>query len=218
MNEDFNKKMNQYISKKLESESASSKESIWNRLDINDVVTPPSSRIWKMISAVLLLLLLQVSALYFCNESNRTNQIPLSVVQDEVLSKSNHLLDENNKLKNNYTLLKDSLIFLKNKLDMQGANNVQSITYKDRLIYKKDTVYIKSDPIIKYKDIIVRDTIYTQEPPIEQLMASTESKMTEEKSRRRNVVLFDLRNQVNYNTQNNKEESKASVKFSLNAK
>jgi len=221
MNEDFNKKMGQYISKRLESESDSSKELVWNRLNINETVTSSSSKRWALISAILFLLLLLMSGLYFCNKLNserpsNSDEKPVAIIKDNSLRTFDHVVDENKRLKSTLSKLKDSLTLLTNQIDIQESKIEQNIIYKDRLVFQKDTLYIKSEPIIKYKNIIERDTIYLQEPPVEQPMASVDPDIIDEKNRRRNVVLFDLRNQVEKDTPS-KEESKATITFSLNS-
>lgn len=198
--------------------SIDNKDIIWDKLDINKPVATTSSKLWQIISAILFLLLLLGTSLHIASDKE-TNEVNYNnVVMHEKSSELKDLKNHNVKLIDSVALLNEELTQLKKQLELQVPEKNDIIIYRDRIINKTDTVYIKREPITIYKDIVVTDTIYIEEPAAaKELLTNIESETQEERKYRRNVVQFDLRNQKD-DTSESTHKGKSTISFGLNSK
>ena len=209
MKEKFKKLINDQLDNDAANHHANSKENVWEKLDINQQVTPHSSTFWKLLSAILFLLLLIGSTLYFySNQSSTDNRIDKVIVQEDA-SQLQKLIKDNKEMASNNNLLNKEIDQLKSQLEILASQNNERIIYKDRIINKNDTIYIKTEPITIYKDIVVTDTIYITElnsnlPELHNIIASKE----ESSKRQSRQVKFDLRNQATAEVSNETETNK----------
>jgi hypothetical protein len=216
MKEKFKKLINDQLDNDAANHHANSMENIWEKLDINQQVAPHASTFWKLLSAILFLLLFIGSILYFYSNQNSTDNRIKKVFVQEDASQLQRLIKDNKEMASNNSLLNKEIDQLKSQLEILASQNNERIIYKDRIINRNDTIYIKTEPITIYKDIVVTDTIYLHEPIAEELIASAETETQDERNYRRNSVQFDLRNQGGNNQSEKENKQKSIISFGLN--
>ena len=109
MKEKYKKLINDQLDNDAANQSANSKNNIWNKLDINQQVVPPASSFWKLLSAVLFLLLLIGSTIYFYgNQSSTDDRIDKGVIQNDS-SQLQKLIKDNKEIANNNSQLNQEI-------------------------------------------------------------------------------------------------------------
>jgi len=212
MNNDFRNKMNEQLDRDVESLRKSSKEIIWSSLDLYQQSESDSSLIWKIISAILLLLFIAGTSYYFHKLRGTSNSVtPTLIAPTSDSLELQQMAKANQELQKAILQLNSEMAVLKEQLSSSVVASAET-QYVDHVVYKRDTVLVKADPVTIYKDLIVRDTVYINDLIIErEPVADVQSPFLEEKTKTRRSVQFDLRNQVQSESSKSNEKPKSAT-------
>lgn len=176
----------------------SSKAKIWEELDINKSNKKPHKSYWLILlgSGVVLLLSWYLWSKY---NSDLNQNEKLEIRYAELQEQYNNLSKTNENLTNQIAVAKLDQETVTNEQPKTRIEREVVIEYKDKVVYKIDTVFIDKQPKIVYEDRVIRDTVYLERIVEIQADVLTASANEPEKKvkRRGEELIFHLENRTN---------------------